>query len=242
MSDSGQRHDSVLWCEPHRRSLHVTRWHRPCAPCPRRCRSLPSRAWSPSARRWAGSLRKRRPISGSARPCSWRAAGAGGAAWGCTKAGRAQSAIERVRSTVSERLAMVVSRKDDGQGTCGRRGARGPQAVAPRRVRRRRARARVVSRSARVPSAFPPCPRPAPQVTSEALPYGILRRMSTDAHGTAPVWAGAVRVGATLGARPCAAVTRRRLVAVVRAIAGLPLLCVRRCIATKDYCTHFAPL
>ena len=65
--------------------------------------------------------------------------------------------------------------------------------------------------------------------------------MSTDAHGTAPVWAGAVLVGSTLGARPCAAVTLRRLVAVVRAIAGLPLLCVRRCIATKDYFTHFAP-
>jgi hypothetical protein len=28
----------------------------------------------------------------------------------------------------------------------------------------------------------PPCPRPSPQGTSEALPYGILRRMSTDAH------------------------------------------------------------
>ena len=61
----------------------------------------------------------------------------------------------------------------------------------------------------------PPFPRPAPQVTSEALPYGILRRMSTDAHGAGPYGCGAVRVGglvgSALGARQCAEVTRRRL-------------------------------
>ena len=57
----------------------------------------------------------------------------------------------------------------------------------------------------------PPFPRPSPQVTSEALPYCILRRMSTDEHGAAPVWAGAVLVGglvgSALGARQCAEVT-----------------------------------
>jgi hypothetical protein len=50
--------------------------------------------------------------------------------------------------------------------------------------------------------------------SDEALPYCILRRMSTDGHGAAPIWAGAVivsgLVGSALGARPCAEVTQRR--------------------------------
>jgi len=66
-------------------------------------------------------------------------------------------------------------------------------AVTPRRARRSRAKARVVSRPASGQSAFPTAlPRPSPQVTSEALPYCILRRMSTDDHGTGPSGCGAV--------------------------------------------------
>jgi len=56
-----------------------------------------------------------------------------------------------VISEVSERLAMVVSRNDEVHGTGGRRGAREPQAAA------------CGERG-----------EPAPQVTSEAPPYGIL--------------------------------------------------------------------
>jgi hypothetical protein len=59
------------------------------------------------------------------------------------------------------------------------------QAVAPRRACDRLSQ--------------PPFPRPAPQGTSAALPYCILRRMSTDEHGAAPVWAGAVLVVVSLG-------------------------------------------
>jgi hypothetical protein len=77
-----------------------------------------------------------------------------------------------------------------------------------------------------------PFPRPSPQVTSEALPYGILRRMSTDEHGATPLWAGAVLVGglvgSELGARQCAEMTLRRLRAVVLAIAGLKRIFIRR--------------
>ena len=51
-----------------------------------------------------------------------------------------------------------------------------------------------------------------PLGAAEALSYGILRRMSTDEHGAAPCWAGAVLVGglvgSELGARQCAEVTR----------------------------------
>src|SRR5439155_2284423 len=76
-----------------------------------------------------------------------------------------------------------------------------------------------------------PFPRPAPRVTSEALPYGILRRMSTAEHGTGPYGCGAVLggglVGSAWGARQCAAVTLRRLVAVVLALAGLTLIFLR---------------
>jgi hypothetical protein len=68
--------------------------------------------------------------------------------------------------------------------------------------------------------------------------------MSTDAHGAAPVWAGAVRVGglvgSALGARPWAEVTLRRLRAVVLAIAGLIYLHPLPN-SDKDYFTHVAP-
>jgi hypothetical protein len=52
--------------------------------------------------------------------------------------------------------------------------------------------------------------------------------MSTDEHGAAPLWAGAVLVGSELGARQFAEVTPRRLRAVVLAIAGLKLIFIRR--------------
>jgi hypothetical protein len=56
--------------------------------------------------------------------------------------------------------------------------------------------------------------------------------MSTDEHGAAPLWAGAVLVGglvgSALGARQCAEVTRRRLLAVALAMAGLKPLFIRR--------------
>src|SRR5438132_10306004 len=79
---------------------------------------------------WAGSMLKRRPISCSAMKFSLSASGAGGAAVGCARAGRAQSAIESMSSDVSERRAMVVSRNDDVQCSYGRRGARDPPAAA----------------------------------------------------------------------------------------------------------------
>src|SRR5882724_6544673 len=44
-----------------------------------------------------------------------------------------------------------------------------------------------------------PFPRPAPRVTSEALPYCILRRMATAAHGTGPYGCRAVRGGGLVG-------------------------------------------
>src|SRR5438093_12842845 len=95
---------------------------------------------------------------------------------------------------------MVVSRNDDVSCTA---------AGLVHTIRRRRPAARHAV---------------APRVTSEALPYCLLRRMSTDDHGAAPLWAGAVIVGglisSELGARQCAEVTRRRLLAVVLALAS----------------------
>ncbi|SRR6266849_2482710 len=87
----------------------------------------------------------------------------------------------------------------------------------------------------------PPFPRPAPQVTSEALPYCILRRMSTDNQGAAPLWAGAVivggLVGSELGARQFAEVTLWRLLAVVLALASRKSARTRR--AYRNDVTHF---
>jgi len=73
-------------------------------------------------------------------------------------------------------------------------------AGAPRRARRSRARARLVApRWAGNWLSQPPLPRPSPQVTSETLPYCILRRMSTDDYSAAPLEASAVIVDGLVG-------------------------------------------
>jgi hypothetical protein len=84
---------------------------------------------------------------------------------------------------------MVVSWHDDGQCTCNRRGARNPQAAAggeaysgtPEREATSSAGKGGVMLGARA-IGWPNRPSRDlhPQVTSERLPYCILRRMSTD--------------------------------------------------------------
>src|SRR5262245_12744115 len=90
---------------------------------------------------------------------------------------------------------MVVSRNDDVQCTCGRLGARDPQAAAGGEEYRGTPASEAKSsegkggvKSGELAIGFPNRPaRPAPQATSETLPYCILRRMSTDDHSAAPL-------------------------------------------------------
>src|SRR5215467_13635095 len=91
---------------------------------------------------------------------------------------------------------MVVSRNDNVQCTCGRRGARDPQAAAggeecrgtpASEAKSSEGKSGVKPGELAIGFPQPPFPRPAPQVTSETLPYRILRRMSTDEHSAAPL-------------------------------------------------------
>src|SRR5215471_10296469 len=89
---------------------------------------------------------------------------------------------------------MVVSRSDDVQYTCGRFGARDPQVAAGGEECRGTPASEAKSSEGKggikpgelaIGFPQPPFPRPAPQATSETLPYCILRRMSTDEHRAA---------------------------------------------------------
>src|SRR4030095_5382714 len=89
---------------------------------------------------------------------------------------------------------------DAVQCTGGRLGARDPQAAAcGERGEVERGQEWGHARRAGHRLSPPRFPRPSPQGTSEALPYGILRRMSTDDHGTGPSGCGAVIVGGLIG-------------------------------------------
>jgi hypothetical protein len=79
---------------------------------------------------------------------------------------------------------MVVSRNNDVQCTCGRLGSLDPQAAAYGEAcggtPASEGTGGVTPGELAIGFSQPPFPRPAPQITSEALPYCILRRMSTD--------------------------------------------------------------
>src|SRR5262245_29454113 len=84
---------------------------------------------------------------------------------------------------------MVVSRNDDVQCACGRLGACDPQVACGEAfggTPAREAKSKEGQSGGHTQRAYhrlsqPPFPGPSPQVTSEALPYCILRRMSIDA-------------------------------------------------------------
>jgi len=88
---------------------------------------------------------------------------------------------------------MVVSPNEAVQCTCGRRGARAPQAVADgaacggtpaRETTSSKGQEGVLPGELASGCPGPPYPRPAPQGISEALSYGIPRRLSTDVSQT----------------------------------------------------------
>ena len=137
---------------------------------------------------WAGSMLKRRPSSCSAMKFSLSVRREG-RRLGLRQGGQGAERKRQREQRCEERLAMIVSRNDDVQCTCGRGGARAPRRPAARcgGTPASAAKASAGKGGGRARRAChrlfqPPCPRPSPQVTSEAT-YCILRRMSTDEHG-----------------------------------------------------------